>query len=170
MLELYDTSQLSPSQMKYVDFSSLVQLGVGLHLGTAALQHYGEIGVAPLERAVSRIRSLHSDRGKRPPDDLEEELDKLETDVAIFKSQLFGEFKKYWIANTVAAFLLVICLFFISWKADDTLPDWVAVVFSALSVLPAPVTLIALWLDASKAIRPIKNKADDLETRTFASL
>ena len=31
--------------MKYGDFSSLVQLGAGLHIGTAFLQVYGELGV-----------------------------------------------------------------------------------------------------------------------------
>jgi hypothetical protein len=121
-------------------------------------------------RVIERTRSLHSDEGNRPPKELEEELSKLEADFEIFKIQLFGEFKKYWIANTVAAVLLILCLSLISWKADDVLPDWLSVVFWALSVLPAPVTLVALWYDAAKAIRPIKEKADDLETRTLASL
>jgi len=156
--------------MKYVDFSSLVQLGVGLHLGTAALQHYGEVGVAPVERVIDRIRSLHTDEEKRPPKDLEEELNKLEADFEIFKIQLFSEFKKYWIANTLVAVFLVACLSLISWKADDTLPEWLSIVFWALSVLPAPVTLVALWVDAANAIRPIRNRADDLEARTIASL
>lgn len=156
--------------MKYVDFSSLVQLGVGLHLGTAALQHYGEVGVAPVERVIGRIRSLHSDEGKRPPTDLEEDLSKLEADFEIFKIQLFSEFKKYWIANTVVALLLIVCLSLISWKADDPLPEWLSIVFWGLSVLPAPATLVALWIDAANAIRPIRDRANDLESRTIKSL
>mgnify|MGYP006927939399 CR=1 FL=1 len=138
-------------------------------MGTAALQHYGEIGVAPLGRSIGRIRSLHSGEGKRPRKDLEQELDKLEADFEIFKIQLFNEFKKYWIANTVAAFLLVVCLSVISWKADDALPDSVAVLFWALSVLPAPITIVGLWIDATKAIGPIKKRADDLEACTLAA-
>ena len=44
--------------MKYGDFSSVVQLGVGLHVGTALLQLYGELGVQPLVRVLNRTRSL----------------------------------------------------------------------------------------------------------------
>ena len=44
--------------MKYGDLASIVQLGVGLHVGTAVLQLYGELGVQPLERKISGIRRL----------------------------------------------------------------------------------------------------------------
>ena len=44
--------------IKYGDFSSLVQLGVGLHVGTALLQLYGELAVEPLTRTLDRTRTL----------------------------------------------------------------------------------------------------------------
>jgi len=66
--------------MKYGDFSSLVQLGIGLHLGTALLQMYGELGVAPLVRTIDRVRSLYLvPEGEQPPKSLKEELERLES-------------------------------------------------------------------------------------------
>jgi hypothetical protein len=41
--------------MTFGDFSSLVQLGVGLHAGTALFQLLSEFGVAPLERRLGRL-------------------------------------------------------------------------------------------------------------------
>ena len=53
--------------MKYGDLSSVVQLGVGLHVGGAVLQLFGELGV-PLERRIARIRGLFRlPEAERPP-------------------------------------------------------------------------------------------------------
>jgi len=57
-------------------------------------------------------------------------------------------------------------MYTISWNVDDALPEWLAIVFVALSVLPAPTTLFVLGRDATNAIRPIKTRADDVEART----
>lgn len=153
--------------MKYGDLSSLVQLGVGLHLGTALLQLYGELGVQPLVRTFARIRSLLADEGERRMKDVEDELDKLESDFEIFKIQLFNEYKKYVKINSGVAVLLVLVLIFISYKSGDAIAAWLAIVFVFLSVVPAPVTLGALWHDAAAQIRSIKEQADDLEGRAL---
>lgn len=61
--------------MKYGDFSSVVQLGVGLHVGTVVLQLYGDIGLQPLNRALARLRSLFlAPEHERPPKEFEDEL------------------------------------------------------------------------------------------------
>jgi hypothetical protein len=44
--------------MKNGDLSSVVQLGVGLHVGTAVLQIFADFGVTPLERRIARVRTL----------------------------------------------------------------------------------------------------------------
>jgi hypothetical protein len=80
--------------MKYGDFSSLVQLGVGIHLGTALLQLYGELGVQPLVRTIARIESLFVDETELPKD-VEDELRRLECDFDIFKIRLFNEYKSF---------------------------------------------------------------------------
>ena len=156
--------------MKYGDFSSLVQLGVSLHLAMVAVQHYGDIGAGPLAHTIARIRSSYAGPGKRSSQELGSELDALEADFKKFKLRLLTELKEYWVINMATAVLLVGFLTLISWRADGVLPDWLAVVFLAFSVLPAPITLLALWHDAMKAVRPIKTRADDLEIRTVASM
>jgi hypothetical protein len=141
--------------MNYGDFSGLVQLGVGLHLGTALLQLYGELGVQPLVRTIGRTRSLFVvPQDQRPPKAIEEELDRLESRYEIFKIQLFHEYKRYVAANSVVAVILTVVLIILTFKAEDPIPekwDWVTVILVAISVLPAPITLGALWFDAGTA-------------------
>jgi hypothetical protein len=159
--------------MKYGDFSSLVQLGVGLHVGTALLQMYGEIGVAPLVRTIGRARSLFlAPEGERPPKALEDELDRLESKYEIFKIRLFQEYRKYVRINSIIATALAIILVVIAYKAQDDVAEgyeWTTIVMLALSLLPAPSTLGALWIDANRQVKPMKDEADDLEKRALAS-
>jgi hypothetical protein len=152
--------------MKYGDFSSLVQLGVGLHAGTALLQIYGELGVQPLIRTLSRIRELLEvpEPGKEL---IIEDLEQIEADFAIFRIQLFNEYKKYVVANLAVAVVLIAILTWISYEADDLLPAWLSVIFSSISVLPAPITLGALWWDASRELRPLRTRAGRLQDRAL---
>lgn len=152
--------------MKYGDFSSLVQLGVGLHAGTALLQIYGEIGVQPLIRTLTRIRKFLEGE-VAAEESAVDNLDQLDTEFDIFRIQLFNEFKRYVIANFVVATVLIIILIVISYKADDTLPDMLSVVFVFVSVLPAPITLCVLWSNASRQLRPLKLRADALERQVL---
>jgi hypothetical protein len=159
--------------MKYGDFSSLVQLGVGLHVGTALLQMYGELGVAPLVRTLGRTRSLFlAPEGERPPKALEGELDRLESNYEIFKIRLFQEYRKYVRINSIVAFVLAIILVVIAYKAQDNVAEgheWTTVVMVALSLLPAPLTLGSLWIDANRQLKPMKEEADNLEKRALAA-
>jgi hypothetical protein len=159
--------------MKYGDFASLVQLGVGLHVGTALLQMYGELGVAPLVRTIGRARSLFlAPQGERPPKALEDELDRLESKYEIFKIRLFQEYRKYVRINSIVATALAIILVVIAYKAQDDVREgyeWTTIVMFALSLLPAPLTLGALWIDANRQVKPMKDEADDLEKRALAS-
>lgn len=159
--------------MEYGDFSSVVQLGVGLHVGTALLQMYGELGVAPLVRTIGRLRSLfQAPEGERPPKAQEDELDRLESKYEIFRIRLFQEYRKYVRINSIVAVALAIILVLIAYKAEDDVPagyEWTTVVMWALSLLPAPLTLAALWIDANRQVKPMKEEADDLEKRALAS-
>ncbi len=152
--------------MRYGDFSSLVQLGVGLHAGTALLQIYGEIGIQPLVRTLGRVRSLVKDS-----DPLNEsavaDFDQLEADFDIFRIQLFNEFKKYVVINFSMAAMLIVILIVVSYNAQEPLPDTLSVFFVFISVLPAPLTLGVLWFDASRQLRPLKSRADALEHRAL---
>lgn len=159
--------------MKYGDFSSLVQLGVGLHFGTALLQLYGELGVAPLVRTIARTRSLFAvPKDERPPKAIEDDLDRLESKYEIFKIQLFNEYKKYVFFNLAVAFVLAVMLAIIAFKADDTIADaWepVTVLIVFLSIFPAPITLGVLWFDAGRQVKPLKFEADKVEERALST-
>jgi hypothetical protein len=152
--------------MKYGDFSTLVQLGVGLHVGTALLQLYGEIGVQPLIRTIARIRSLIDDNNEAQQD-LAEELTRIETDFEIFRIRLFNAYKLLITINSLIAIVLVVLLIIISYNIETPLPNELSVFFVAFSVLPAPSTLGILWYNASKVIRPLKGLADNLEQRAL---
>lgn len=146
-----------------------MQLGVGLHVGTAVLQLYGELGVQPLARAIARTRSLFlAPEPERPPKDVEEDLDRLEGRFEIFKIRLFKEYKKFILGNSIVAGLLAAVLTVLAYKADDEITEsWqaVSVLIVALSLLPAPVSLGVLWFDADRQIKPLKREADALEAR-----
>jgi hypothetical protein len=160
--------------VKYGDFSSLVQLGVGLHLGTALIQLYGEIGFQPLIRTIARTRNLFLAESpeERPKPEIKAELEDIESRLEILKIQIFNEYKKYIIINSCIAAVLVIKLVFITitFNRDITSENyWVAIILVVFSILPAPITLLSLWIDASRQVKPLKKRADDLEKRAQQS-
>jgi hypothetical protein len=159
--------------IKYGDFSSLVQLGVGLHVGTALLQLYGEIAVEPLTRTLSRTRSLFlAPQDERPSKAIEEELEGLESRYEIFKIQLFYEYRRYVFFNLVVAGVLAITLAILAYKAEDPITEgwfWTTIAMVALSILPGPISLAVLWFDASSQVKPLRQEADDLEKRATQS-
>jgi hypothetical protein len=122
---------------------------------------------------MGRTRSLFVvPQDQRPPKAIEEELDRLESRYEIFKIQLFHEYKRYVAANSVVAVILTVVLIILTFKAEDPIPekwDWVTVILVAISVLPAPITLGALWFDAGRLMRPMKAEADALEKRALSA-
>jgi hypothetical protein len=157
--------------MKCGDLSSVVQLGVGLHVGTAVLQLYSELGMAPMERRLARIRGLFKvPEADRPSRELEEELDRLEGRYGLFKISFFKQYRWLVAANSAVAMVLAVFLTIIACKADDLILDgyeWFAVLAIGLSFLPAPLMLGALWLDALQRVSPLKLVADDIESRAL---
>jgi uncharacterized membrane protein YphA (DoxX/SURF4 family) len=69
--------------------------------------------------------------------------------------------------NFAVAVILIIVLTVLAYKAEDMISAELTIFIVALSVLPAPLTLGALWLDAAREIRPIMAQADDLERRAL---
>jgi hypothetical protein len=161
--------------MKYGDLSSIVQLGVGLHVGTAVLQLYTELGIKPLDQKIARIRSLFlvENAGERPPEALREELDRIESRYELFKIEFFQEYK--WCVGLVTgvACMLAIFLVIIAAWAEVTIEGaWVGFPAAAifLSFCPAPVTLALLWLAASLRVGPLRKDAENLEQRAVKAV
>jgi hypothetical protein len=157
--------------MKYGDLSSIVQLGVGLHVGTAVLQLYGELGIAPLERRISRIRRLfRTPEPERPSPELEEELNWVESRYQLFKIEFFREYRWCVILNTAVALVLAALLVVIAFKADDEISDgyeWFAIFAIATSYLPALCIFGSLWWEAQRRVKSLEAKADSIEKRAL---
>lgn len=155
--------------MKYGDLSSIVQLGVGLHVGTAVFQLYGELGLAPMERRLNGIRSLFQlPAEQRPSPPLLDELTILEGRYTLFKVSFFQRYRWCVIADSAVAAILALLLVIIACKAEDVISEgftWFIVLAVGLSFLPAPLMLGGLWCDARRRVAPLKKVADDLEER-----
>jgi hypothetical protein len=157
--------------MKYGDLSSIVQLGVGLHVGTAVLQLYSEFGMAPMERRLARIRDLFKlPTGECPSPELREELDRLEGRYGLFKIVFFKQYRWFVAGNSIIAAVLAVFLIIIACKAADDIRDgyeWFAVAAMSLSFIPAPLMLGVLWWDARQRVAPLKKLAGDIEARAI---
>lgn len=156
--------------MKYGDFSSIVQLGVGLHLGTALLQMYGEPWLKSLEHKISRTRNLVPFQATEDLRDLDETLLQLESQVEIFGIKLQNEYKLYVRINTVISILLVLILLFASFAAELRIGAECAFLISLISVCPAPILLTIVWGHARMQLQPLLKKADDLEQKALDAI
>ncbi|QIG96576.1 hypothetical protein [Bradyrhizobium sp. 6(2017)] len=136
-------------------------------MGTAVLQLYGDLGVQPFLRSVARTKSLFVVLERdQPVSELLDELDRLESDYEIFKINLFKEFTKYIVINSIVAAALAMILVVIAFKADDLISEaWepISIAFVFLSLFPAPATLGVLSWDAGRQLKPMKARADQLE-------
>jgi hypothetical protein len=101
------------------------------------------------------------------PADVVDELVRVESDFEIFKIQHFNEYKKFVKANFGVAAVLVILLTVLAYMADSEIPVELTVGVVALSIFPAPITLAALWIDASNSSKQIRERADRLERRAI---
>lgn len=149
--------------MNFGDFSSIVQLGVGLHLGTALLQMYGEIGLQPMIRSIERMQNVAEDPNHPPTDEHRDQLATIVSRFEVYKIQMFTEYKRYLIANSVVAAMLTVILVFISYCYSTPISPQCSIIFVALSILPAPLTLFCHWHDATSALRPLMDAAKALE-------
>jgi len=161
------------TEMKYGDLSSIVQLGVGLNVGTALLQLYGEFGVAPLGRKIARTRTLfHLPESERPPQDIEEELDRLESRYELFKIDFFNQYRWFVMLNLMISAFLSIILVFIAVYSDELIQAnyWFVIIAIAGSLLPAPVTLGVLYIDGQKRVKDLEAVAENIEYRALQAI
>jgi hypothetical protein len=146
--------------MKLSDFSSLVQLGVGIHFGTALFQIIAEFASSPLERKLNRLRELATARDLS--DAGEDALDAL-GDLEIKSVQFFNDYRNAIAGNGIVALLLVMILIWISVDADEPVSTLLALVIIALSVFPAFLSLGFLWFRWLSHTERLRNKAKTLE-------
>jgi hypothetical protein len=152
-------------QMSLGDFSSVVQLGVGLHAGTAILQSIAEFAGTPLTRRVERLRLLAEVKTKRDAKYKKcfDDACDLLGDLEVKKVQFFNEYKQVVQVNAGVAIALCFLLAVIAFDARGEAPIWAGLFIVALSFAPAGVSLVVLgqrWMENTAGL---SEKIIDLE-------
>lgn len=147
------------------DFSSMVQLGVGLHAGTALFQSIFELAGTPMLNRISRLAELAEAKTKRD----QTFQDKLDTahdimgDLENKRLNFLREYKYLVLANGGVAIALLAALIFISFDAQEVIPWPVGIFLVLLSLAPAGASLILLCSSWSKKMGPLRSSVEGLE-------
>jgi hypothetical protein len=142
--------------MKLGDFASVLQLGVGLHVGSALLQTVAEFASSPISKRIERLAKLATLRRTRleaigssetaAATALEDDtLDTLST-LELKKVQFFNEYRIAAIVNTCAAAALFALLVLAAVEADFCIHGFAAALIVISSFAPAVLSLAILWV------------------------
>jgi hypothetical protein len=151
--------------MKVQDFFSIVQLGVGIHLGTAVLHLTGEFGIAPVERRVDNIANWL--REERETGNMleakEDELKDIQMRVNIFKTQYANAYRKLVIFMVGWAGILTSLLAVTSFNADADIGIAAGMLIVLACVLPACLSFAYIWQRSRDALAPILRSVGRME-------
>jgi hypothetical protein len=158
--------------MSLSDFSSVLQLGVGLHAGTALLQPILEFASAPIvARAdrLARIAELRVDRlrsTQKPYDGAQTLLNDLNDIRGLLALDRVLFFQEYKIAAGANAVFAAILYGLLSWAALN--PDHVVGILLAASLIgisagPAVASLSVLWWRWRTNTASIDEKLDAIQ-------
>lgn len=141
--------------MKLSDFSSILQLGVGLHTGTVLLQAVAEFASAPLSKKIERLAKIarlrherfkREGRGTNAIEAVEAEISDVLSALELKKVQLFFEYKIAALINALFAVYLYYYLVLAAVSGDTDVSPYEAGALAFVSSAPAIVTLIVLAL------------------------
>ncbi len=129
------------------DFSSLVQLGVGLHAGTALLQSITELTESPLSRRLSRLHKIAGVKlgSNANTQDLYDQASDLIGDLEIKKVQFFNEYKEVVAVNGACAVTLALLLALIAFLFSQETHFIIGFLITLASLGPASASLLFLW-------------------------
>ena len=153
--------------MKLVDFSSLIQLGVGLHAGTAFLQFVSEFANVPLSKKLQRLHNIIVEKSKKNEAyrEMTEGILDLISDLDLKIVQIFNEYKVAVIINILVAAILTALLVWASFCTETVLSLKEALVISFVSILPAPTSVFALWIRWRRNTSSLSGAARKMEKR-----
>jgi hypothetical protein len=157
-------------QISLGDLSSVVQLGVGLHAGTALLQSVAEFASTPTSSRLERLAKIAEVRAKNDPNfqiHLDTARDLL-SDLEVKKIQFFNEYRQVFAINTGIAIALGLVLAAIALLASQKVEIWVGFVIVPLSLIPAPASLAFLWYRWSDRTAQLKASVNVLHSAMFA--
>lgn len=147
------------------DFSSMVQLGVGLHAGTALFQSIFELAGTPMANRIARLAELAEIKTKAESS-LQEQLDTAHDILGDLESRrimFLRDYKNLVLANGGVAIGLVVALTFISFDAQEVISWPVGAFLVALSIVPAAISLIFLCNSWNKKMGPLRASIETLE-------
>jgi hypothetical protein len=152
--------------MSLGDFSSVVQLGVGLHAGTALLQSISQLASAPLSRELGRLKSIAEVRSmKRDDEEHLETARDLVGDLEIKKVQFFNEYREIVAINSAIAVGLGVVLAIIAFCAEYKDPPlWLEWLIVVGSLVPAPASILFLWNRWQAHTQGLRDSIDDLRS------
>lgn len=130
------------------DFSSVVQLGVGLHAGTALVESITELTESPLSRRLSRLDRIAEAKvksGRPGAQDLYDQASDLLGDLEIKKVQFFNEYKTVVEVNAAVAIVLALLLSVISFLYGEEINFIIGLLVVLASLGPASASLVFLW-------------------------
>jgi hypothetical protein len=156
--------------MKLGDFSSILQLGVGLHTGTVLLQSIVEFASAPITRRLERLARIAQLRSNNIDCDssVENALD-LQGDLETKKVQFFNEYKAAAKLNACVAFFLFILLAWAAVMYEFPVSIVGAALILLVSVAPAVISLFVLWWRWERNTETIRQKIDSLDRQLLGS-
>jgi hypothetical protein len=164
--------------MKLSDFSSVLQLGVGLHTGTVLLQAITEFASAPLSKRIerlakiARLRRERFVREKRNTDAIvaiEAEISDAQSALELKKVHLFFEYKIAALINAIFAFFLYYLLVLAAVAADTEVSPFEATSLASVSIGPALITLIVLTLRWQYHTFRVRATVKKVESRIFTT-
>jgi len=161
--------------MRLGDFSSVLQLGVGLHVGTALLQSIAEFASSPISKRIERLAKLAALRRARYQQnnkvlaekslELESEVLDLQSSLELKKVQFFNEYRIAALVNTLSAIALFILLVWAAVRADDSIGFWLASLVVIASFAPATLSLGTLWRRWHVNTADVRRATDKIEHR-----
>jgi hypothetical protein len=164
--------------MKLSDFSSVLQLGVGLHAGTVLLQAIAEFASAPMSHRIERLARVAQLRRQRFEHDGKDTsaIEAIQSDILDAQSAL--ELKKVWFfmeykiaaaMNSIVALTLFGFLVWAAIVADYEVSPRLAFLIVFLSAGPAILSLLTLWWRWHSNTNGIRTTIQKQEGRLFAN-
>lgn len=130
------------------DFSSVVQLGVGLHAGTALLEPIAEFTQSALSRRLGRlhkIAELKLKHGRPGAQDVYDHASDLLGDLEVKKVQFFNEYKTVVEVNGAVAIVLALLLALLAFRFSEETNAIIGSMITLTSLGPASASLLFLW-------------------------
>jgi hypothetical protein len=157
-------------KMTLGDFSSLVQLGVGLHAGTALLESITELTESPLSRRLSRLHKIAEAKlnsKNSGAQDLYDHASDLIGDLEVKKVQFFNEYKEVVAVNAAVAIILALLLALIAFLFSEETHFVIGFLITLASLGPASASLLFLWSRWKSNTAILRESVDSLHRQLF---